>query len=239
MPLNSSRQIASLALLVWCLIGSLWNGLSSADEPPLRIVTLGDSITKGVRQGVAADETFSALLEAALKKRGVTSEVINVGIGGERTDQALARLDKEVVGKKPRIVAIMYGTNDSYVDKGKSEPRLTADEFRTNLAGIVDKLESAGIRPILMTEPRWGKSAKNGLDENPNGRLEKYMDACRALARERKLPLVDHFADWTEAEAQGADIGAWTTDQCHPNPAGHRRMAELILPVVLKAAAAN
>jgi acyl-CoA thioesterase-1 len=233
---KSTRRIVRLALPVWCLIGGLWVGIAKADVPSLRIVTLGDSITKGVRQGVADNETFSACLEAALKTRGVAAQVVNVGIGGERTDQALVRLRKDVIEKKPRIVTIMYGTNDSYVDVGKTRPRLTVEEYRTHLTQLVEELQSAGIRPVLMTEPRWGKSAKNGLGENPNGLLEKYVDVCRALAKERKLPLVDHFADWTKAEDQGTEIAGWTTDQCHPNPAGHRRMAELILPVILEAA---
>ena len=70
-----------------------------------------------------AEETFAALLEADLKSRGVEARVTNVGIGGERTDGALARLEKDVLAKKPRLVTVMYGTNDSYVDKGKTDSR--------------------------------------------------------------------------------------------------------------------
>jgi lysophospholipase L1-like esterase len=206
-----------------------------ADGKVIKIVTLGDSITKGVRSGVKPEETFASLLEAGLKQQGVQAEIVNVGIGGERTDMALARLEKDVIAIKPQIVTIMYGTNDSFVDKGRTEPRLTATEYQKNLAALCDKLRAAGINAVLMTEPRWGPEARNGLDENPNGRLEKYVDECRALAKDRKLPLVDHYAHWTKAEVEGTKIADWTTDQCHPNPAGHRVMADLMLPVVLKA----
>src|SRR5579872_7361801 len=58
-----------------------------ADEAVVKIITLGDSITKGVRPGVKPEETFAALVEAGLKKEGIAAQVINVGIGGERTDQ--------------------------------------------------------------------------------------------------------------------------------------------------------
>lgn len=206
-----------------------------ADTAPVTIVTLGDSITKGVRSGVKAEETFAFLVEAGLKKQGIAAQVINVGIGGERTDQAIARLDKEVLSHKPRIVTIMYGTNDSFVDKGKQEPRLRAQEFRDNLVAIVTRLRAAGVVPVLMTEPRWGPEGRNGLEENPNGLLEKYVAECRLVAKDQKLPLVDHFTHWTKAEADGTKIADWTTDQCHPNPAGHRIMAELMLPVIEKA----
>src|SRR5439155_10060413 len=74
-----------------------------ADEPaaksPLRIITLGDSITRGVRSRVVANETFAALLEVELRKTGRAVEVLNVGLGGERTDGALARLDKDVIAQ--------------------------------------------------------------------------------------------------------------------------------------------
>jgi lysophospholipase L1-like esterase len=72
------------------------------------------------------------------------------------------------------------------------------------------------------------------VGENPNVRLEPYVEACRAMAREMKAPLVDHFTHWTKAVAGGTDLGKWTTDQCHPNPRGHREMAGLLLPAVLE-----
>jgi len=200
---------------------------------PLRIVTLGDSITKGVRPGVKAEETFAARLEAGLRAGGAGVSVVNVGIGGERTDMALKRLAKDVLAQKPAVVTIMYGTNDSYVDQGKSASRITVEEYRANLAKLVDELRAAGIAPVLMTEPRWGKTARlNGAGEHSNVRLEQYVAACRAVAKEKQVPLVDHFQHWTDAEEKGADIGKWTTDQCHPNAEGHRVLAELMLPVV-------
>ncbi len=235
--MRNSRQAVFFASI--CVVVP-WIASAAADEKAdqsvVTIVTLGDSITKGVRAGVKPEETFAVLLEAGLKKEGVKAAVVNVGIGGERTDGALARLEKEVLARKPRIVTIMYGTNDSFVDKGRTEPRLTVDEYRANLTAILAKLKEAGVQAVLMTEPRWGPDGRNGLDENPNGLLEKYMEASRSIAKQEKIPLVDHFEHWTRAEKEGTRIADWTTDQCHPNPAGHRVMAELMLPVVAKAA---
>lgn len=199
----------------------------------VEIVALGDSITKGARPGVRRDETFAARLEAALNDRGWPVRVTNVGIGGERTDQALQRLDKDVLARRPRIVTIMYGTNDSYVDRGQQNSRITAAAYRSNLCELVTRLQAAGALPILMTEPRWGKSAGlNGAGEHPNLRLEAYLQECRAVAAELQTPLVDHYAHWQAAEAGGQSLGAWTTDQCHPNATGHRVMMETMLPAI-------
>ena len=71
--------------------------------------------------------------------------------------------------------------------------------------------------------------------EDPNERLEKYVEACRAVAKERKVPLVDHNQHWKDPEAKGTAIRDWTTDGCHPNPQGHRELADLIEPILKKA----
>ena len=199
-----------------------------------RVVVLGDSITKGVRSGVTPEETFASLLQSSLRKAGYDVDVINHGIGGERTDQALARLSRDIQSLEPTLVTVMYGTNDSYVDKGQKESRLTKDVYVANLQKIVSELRRTGIQVVLMTEPRWGdKAAPNGVGENPNLRLEPFVEGCRQVAREQNVPLVDHFQIWSKANAEGTDIGEWTTDQCHPNPSGHKVLAEAMLPVIL------
>src|SRR5262249_7754229 len=195
----------------------------------------GDSITNGVRPGVKADETFSALLQDGLRKRKVEADVTNVGTGGERTDQALQRLDRAVLARKPHVVVVMYGTNDSYVDRGQKDSRLTAEQYGANLRKLIAEVRKAGARPVLMTPPCWGKKADpNGAREHPNVRLEKYVRVCREVARETKTPLVDHYEHWSRRLAEGADPGDWTTDQCHPNPRGHRAIAGALLPAVLE-----
>ena len=198
----------------------------------LTIVTLGDSITKGVRGGVTNDQTFASLIEQRLAVDGRSVEVINVGIGGERTDQALQRFDR-VLRHQPDIVTVMYGTNDSYVDQGKTTSRISVDDYRSNLNMIVAQLLGRGIQPVLMTEPRWSdKAGKNGIGENPNIKLEPFVQACRDIANEWRVPLVDHFADWTAAHDAGTDLHGWTTDGCHPNSDGHVKLADAMLPVL-------
>jgi acyl-CoA thioesterase-1 len=219
-----------LPLVCACLL----SGTVGGDAEKVRIVTLGDSITRGVRAGVKADETFAALLQKDLRERKVQAEVVNVGIGGERTDQALKRLVKDVIALKPAIVVIMYGTNDSYVDKGQTEPRLTAQQYGKNLEALLLELREVNIQPVLMTPPRWGdKAAANGAGENPNVQLEKYVAICREVAKKTKTPLADHYAHWAKHVKKGGDLTDWTTDQCHPNPRGHREIADVLLPVVL------
>src|SRR3954469_787333 len=94
----------------------------SADPAEVRILTLGDSITKGVRPGVTAEETFQSQLQEQLRRQKVSANVINAGVGGERTDQALQRLGGLLKAHRPHTVVIMYGHNDSHIDRGRTAP---------------------------------------------------------------------------------------------------------------------
>lgn len=205
------------------------------DEATLeqRVVVLGDSITKGVRTGVSAEEIFSSRIQQALIEEGRRVVVNNQGIGGERTDQALHRLAKDVLSQKPHVVLVMYGTNDSYVDIGRKESRLTSRQFADNLTRITRQLQEQNVRVVLMTEPRWGdKAAMNGAGEHPNERLEEFLQQTRNVAKDLKCPLVDHYAVWSKAREGGQDLSEWTTDECHPNGEGHKQLADTILPML-------
>ena len=217
----------------WLLLAALPT-TGRANEPrPTVVLTLGDSITKGVRPGVTAEQTFSAIAEKDLAAKGHTVRVINVGIGGENSEQALARLEKTLFDHRPDIVAIMYGTNDSYVDKGQSAERIIPARFRANLEAIVASVRRSGGDPILTTEPRYAQqSPVNGIGEHCNVRLEPYAAITRDAAEKLGTPVIDHFRAWTEAESAGTNLRDWTTDGYHPNPAGHAEMAGRLVETV-------
>ena len=86
-PVRWSRAAVIVAVGLLATSGTV----SGDDGPPPRtthIVTLGDSITNGERTGVTAEQTFASLIESSLLVAGRPVRVTNVGIGGERTDQA-------------------------------------------------------------------------------------------------------------------------------------------------------
>jgi lysophospholipase L1-like esterase len=200
---------------------------------PVRIILLGDSITKGVRPGVTPQQTFSALVEQRLRQQGIHVEVTNAGVGGETTVGAGHRLN-EVLAKQPHLVALMYGTNDCHVDKGQAESRVALQDFEANLSTLLQRLHKAGIQTVLMTEPAYAEDGPpNGLGEDSNIRLGQYMKVCRALARAHGVPLVDHFAHWSAQREKGIKLQPWTTDGYHPSPRGHEEIAHRLVQVIL------
>lgn len=224
------------SIFVWLASVAVARG----DEKPV-VLMLGDSITKGVREGVTADESFSALVAKRLDQAGISAQVINGGVGGETTAGALARADAELASHKPRIVVVMYGTNDCYIDAGKRTCRIALDDYRANLDQLLARIRAAGAEPILMTEPCYARiSPANGLGQHGNVRLAKYMAACRQVAARRDVVLVDNFARWRGALKAREPLEDWTTDGYHPNPRGHREIADLLvepLAAALRAAA--
>ena len=222
------------SVLTVAAITALGPGAAAA---PVKIICLGDSITRGVRGGVTAEQTFAALLQAWLSEHAAPVEVMNAGIGGERTDLALKRLDRDVIAPKPAVVTVMYGTNDSAIDAGKPGPRLPVDSYETNLHTIVRQLRDTGAEAVLMTPiplatdfaymtrpPYQGRS--------PNFKIVEYVHAVRRVARAEGVPLIDNFAAWAEEALMGTDLNALTTDGCHPNPAGHALLARTIYPTL-------
>jgi acyl-CoA thioesterase-1 len=214
------------AVLLAALAQALLPGLQILRaEPPIRIVCLGDSVTKAVRPGVTADETFCAVLERQLRASGHDIAVINSGIGGNTTADGLARFESEVLAHEPTFVVIMFGLNDSWIDDGQTRSRLTVDQYRNNLAHMVRRLRDRGVHPILMTP---NPAIAPTYPATRNVTLKAYVDAVRELAQRETLPLVDVYRCFAEMAIEGVELNNLFTDAMHPNPAGQKLIAELL-----------
>lgn len=223
--MSSAKLLVTLSLL------SLLPVMRAAE--PLRLITVGDSITRGVRPDVTPQQTFAALVRKALIEKGIPTELTNAGIGGDTVD-AMKKLQTGVLAQKPHFVTIMYGTNDSYVSKGQTLSRNTLPQYESALRAMITALKEAAIQPILMTSPPWAEGAPpDGLGQHPNVRLLPYIEACRLVAKDMQVPLVDHFAHWSAAAEKGIKLKDWTSDFCHPNPRGHQELATLLLGTLL------
>ena len=89
-----------------------YRGAVHPDTPALgatRVVMLGDSITFGT--GVGDTDTFSHHLDALPKL-----EVVNLGVDGYGTDQALIRLEREGLAYHPHVVILNFCVRNDYFD---------------------------------------------------------------------------------------------------------------------------
>lgn len=98
------------------------------------IVAFGDSLTAGY--GVAKDSNYPSQLS-----KMINQPIINMGISGETTQQALERINT-VLAKDPRIVLITLGGNDL-------KKKVPAGEAFANLKQIVDILQANGVLVVI------------------------------------------------------------------------------------------
>ena len=90
------------------------------------LIFIGDSITQGW-EGAGKD---------IWAKHYTPRNAVNLGIGGDRTQHVLWRLDNgNIAGIKPKLAVIMIGTNNSGVN--------SAEQITEGITAIVQKLQTA------------------------------------------------------------------------------------------------
>jgi beta-glucosidase len=128
------------------------------------LVFLGDSITAGWGEN---DRKGNG--QEAWKRLYAPRNAVNLGIGGDRTQHVLWRIENgEVDGIKPRAAVLMIGTNNSRDN--------TADEIADGIRAIVDRLREKLPRTkilLLGVFPR---------GEKPNPAREKLSEVNEKIA---------------------------------------------------------
>jgi acyl-CoA thioesterase-1 len=198
-----------LALFNGVLASVIVPSAIAAEQRPIRIVALGDSLTAGFM--LRATESFPARLERVLKAKGYAVEVINAGVSGDTTAAALERFEWAVPdGIDAAIVEL--GANDAL--RGL-DPALA----RRNLDAIIRRLKAKGAEILIagMLAPRnWGRA------------YAQQFDAIFAdLAETHGALLYPFFLDGV-ALRQDLNLD----DGLHPNSKGVEEIIARILPSV-------
>ena len=182
-----------------------------------KIAFLGDSITAAGRRPGG----YCQLVLAALKDQGIEAKPVFAGISGHKSNQMLARLERDVLKHKPDWMTLSCGVNDVW--HGKSGVDLAS--YKKNIAEIVDKAQAAGVKVILLTSTMIREDQGNDL----NQKLLPYNEFIKVLAKEKKCLLADLNADMQAAlKAFPADAPKGkqlTSDGVHMNKPGNIMMA--------------
>jgi acyl-CoA thioesterase-1 len=115
------------------------------DNRPV-IVAFGDSISAGF--GVPPGRSYPDDLQRLLDKAGYRYRVVNLGVSGDTTTDALERVPS-VLAVHPAIAILEFGGNDGL--RG-----LPVAAARKNMEAVIEQLQKARIRILLagMTLPR-------------------------------------------------------------------------------------
>jgi acyl-CoA thioesterase I len=174
------------------------------DDRPV-IVAFGDSLTAGF--GADAGKSYPDFLQQELDRRSLRYRVVNAGISGETTTDALARLST-VSAFKPVVVIVEFGGNDGL--RG-----LPVSSTRSNLDQIVVGIKESGAAVLLA-----------GMTLPPNygpDYIASFQRVYSDLAAKDKVALIPFLLEGV------AGTSRMQRDGLHPTADGNRLVAATVM----------
>ncbi len=177
-----------------------------AAKKPVRIVALGSSSTQGI--GASSPKaSYPVKLQAELQRRFPASRITvdNLGVGGQLASDMLARLDQDVLKRRPTLVIWQTGVNDAMRHKDLAQ-------FRETVLRGIDTMRSKGIDVVLLDMQYFPRAEKNRD-------FARYLVAMRQIADARKIPILQRFAIMKHlvTSAQFTVQQLLASDLFHPN----------------------
>ncbi len=185
------------------------------------LLCFGDSITFGFgddQTRPTAERGYPGRLDNLLAARGVTATVINEGLNGESTPEALTRIEDVLDGATAgSTLLLMEGTNDI-------NARTSVETIVFNLDAIADKAEMAGLRVLHGTViPRLSSANTDGNNKT----AERMSALLRETARTAGRTAADPFESFFHQTTNFPTLFVGGTDRLHPNAAGYDKLAEV------------
>ncbi len=169
----------------------------------------------------------------------VTAEVINAGVGGNRSSALLGRLGKDVLARRPTTVVVMVGTNDRLNSGGFVDVK----NYQKNVETLVDRIRRGGAKVLLVTPPPCipellftRHDPRKFDDQSPHERMAEVRSILLDISKERSVPLVDfhgHLLREKIADNQKESVirnvaNSGVKDGVHLTPRGYELLAQLI-----------
>ena len=193
------------------LAGIARSDAADPPTPPIKLLTLGDSLTAGY--GLPHDAGFEVQLQTALQAAGRNVVIEDGGVSGDTSAGGLARLDW-MLADHPGAAIVELGANDGL--RG-----INPHDMGENLTAILDRLQAAHI-PVLLS----GMFAPPNLGSDYG---TEFRDVFDRLSRRPGI-LYDPFF----LEGVAADPMLNQADHMHPNADGVHRIVRRLLPLVEK-----
>lgn len=207
----------------------------------MRVLFLGDSITDGCRDyrnyhnmGASYPKYASEAIAAALPD--VEFEFINLGIGGNRSDQLFDRLFHDGVELQPDFVSVFVGINDIW-HRHHHHIATTNEQIAANYKAILARLKNETNAKMLVLTPYL-------LDCDDKEEVRKDLPSVIALEEKILADYADAYVPlgklFDEAVKTQPEPHFYSADGVHPNENGARFIAEqyvkAALPILKKLA---
>lgn len=196
-----AARVGGAGLLLVTLAGCGRDKKTAQPVPPgSTVLALGDSLTFGT--GASTETSYPAVLA------GLTGwNVVNAGVSGDTSAQALARLPALLAEHQPKLVIVSIGGNDFL-------RKLPESDTHAHVHAICKQSLDAGAQVLLVAVPRATVAA--ALGQMTDHAL--YAE----VAKDLKIPLQREA--WGEVLAQ-PDLRA---DAVHANARGYAQFARSV-----------
>ncbi|MBE6370010.1 MAG: hypothetical protein E7056_07625 [Lentisphaerae bacterium] len=135
------------------------------------------------------------VLEAGLRWRYERKfHLINSGVNGNNTREALRRFDRDVASFAPDIVIVTLGGNDCIPALSRHVPET---EFAANMSLIARKIRQLGAYPVFQT---YYKMDSANMEPQRAENFLRYMQIVRQCAIADKILLVDQYKVFDRAD---------------------------------------
>ena len=178
---------------------------------------LGDSGTPG-----PLEEAWPAKLETMLRARGVDAAVKNEGHPGVQADYAMEHFPAATAGADLCILG--FGTNDA------KKLEVPLGEFLSEISDVLDQAAELQMPLILLGIPWFSEELAGPELQN---RLPIWNESLSSLCDQLSIPFVDLYTPFKDEPERW--FNERTTPKRHLSAAAQTRVAELLLPLVLRA----
>ena len=206
----------------------------------MRIVFQGDSITDAGRDkrnyhdmGNGYPKYASEILTERFPETDF--EFINMGIGGNRTDQLFDRLYTDAIAFEPDVISVLIGINDIWHRYSSGRIETTDEQIETNYRAILKRLRAQTNAKIVMLAPYLLDCEKV---DHMREELARLLPIIRRLADEFADAFVPLDLLFDEALKQQPEPLYYSGDGVHPNANGAefigRHLAETFMGIIEK-----
>lgn len=188
---------------------------------PHRIVVLGGSTVYG--QGDPEGGGFVSRFRAWHEPRHHANRVFNLGVGGDTVRAMLTRGAAECAARRPELILLYPGLNDSRRLGSPDAPCTPIAEFSSTLHLLIGELKALAPLVIMTSVPLDGTRTAPYFEtmyfSEPDGAA--LNRAVRETAEELHLPYLDTYARWCASPHWRALL----CDGIHCSPEGHAILA--------------
>ncbi len=199
----------------------------------MKIIFFGDSISEAGRDLFDEKDLGAGYVKIAAGKLRLLYPdnefvILNRGVGGDRTEQLLARIQTDVIDEKPDVVILQVGINDAW-HRFLIGVEVTAEDFRARYESLVKTVKESGAALILL-QPY-------ALNMGGMSRVRPYLNKFNAIideiAEREKLPVIRMDEIFTGV-TQDIAPEQFSVDGVHPTHRGCRYIADQVVKELKK-----